>query len=77
MNAFLLFLAMLYLEPTATTVFAWVSGLYPPFLLVLPRIETEIFAVFLVCAFCFHLCVLYRSGKRKCIHMLLNRFTYT
>jgi hypothetical protein len=65
-GAVLYFYALLrtYVSPRVALVGAYVLGLWPPILRIVPALLTEVLAIFLVCGFAFHFCRLGCGGRR-------------
>lgn len=80
LNAFFLFGAILYLYRTLALwlyenyalIFAFVMGLYPPFIRWLHLIISENLVFFLICGFMFHFCKSQRESKKTWLHLLIS-----
>lgn len=72
-GAVLYFYSMLraYVPPRMALLIAYILGLWPPALRMVPSLMTEILSIFLVCGFAFHLCRLHRGEKHWRTHLLL------
>jgi hypothetical protein len=54
--------------------FSYLLGIYPPFLRYIHRLLTEQLAIFLVCAFLFHFCKLYKDGQYSRKQLVIASF---
>lgn len=80
LNAFFLFGAILYLYKTLALwlqdnyalIFAFVMGLYPPFMRWVHLTYSENLVFFLICGFMFHFCKSQRESKKTWLHLLIS-----
>lgn len=80
MNALLLSMAILYFFNTLrfyvkermALLLSYVLGLAPPIMRYLPHLMTEVFTIFLVCAFTYHFCNYHNTGYKSRIQLLLS-----
>ncbi len=82
LNALLLFGAVFYFYKTLlfygkekyAMFLSYLLGIYPPYLIYLHLLLTEILSIFLICGFMFHLCKLYYDGKNLKSHLFFASF---
>jgi hypothetical protein len=80
MNSLFLFLAVLYfckslclyIDKKKALCFSYSLGIYLPFFRHLPMLNTETFAIFLVCGFMYNFCKLQIDTEKKIHHALLT-----
>jgi len=82
LNAFFLFGAIIYFYKTLALwlnenyalIFAFVMGLYPPFMRWVHLIYSENLVFLLICGFMFHFCKSQRESKNTWLHFLMSSF---
>ena len=80
LNAFFLFVAVVYfyntlsfwVQKTYATIFAYILGVYPPFMREVHLLLTENLVFFLICGFMFHFCKVFRESRRTWLHLLMT-----
>jgi len=80
LNALFLFIAVVYFYNTLTfwlhrtyaTIFAYILGLYPPFIREVHLLLTENLVLLIICGFMFHFCKVFRESKRPWLHLLIT-----
>jgi hypothetical protein len=82
LNALLLYLAMVYLSKTLyiylkskrAIYISYLLGIYPPLLIYIPLMLTEILSIFLICGFIFHFCMMYHNNITSRRHLFIASF---
>ena len=82
LNALFLFMAILYfysalrlyMKERYEMLFAYLLGIYPPFLRHIHQVLTEPFSVFLVCGFLYHFCNAHRKKENSQSQILIASF---
>ena len=82
LNALFLFLSILYfysalrlyIKERSSLYFAYILGIYPPFLRHIHQLLTEPLSIFLVSGFLFHFCKMHRDNKISWPHLLAGSF---
>jgi len=80
LNAFLLYIAVIYFFNTLrmylnrkyALYISYILGIYPPVLRDLPMILTETFVIFLICGFSYHFCKLMQSGGKNRFQLIIS-----